>query len=154
MRDETDKAGFTSTQAIKITKITYSQLDQWDRTNFIKPSYYREKGAGHYRHYSKIDLLKFMIAKRLIAIGMDVEFLRHPFKHLEDKEIDRPKERWLVLENKILRPVDTHQYFRQTDMKAYAVLDIQAINRKLSDRLARLGMKEESKEDGFFYSAA
>ena len=46
---------------------------------------------------------------------MDIEFLRHIFKHLEEKEIDKPKERWLVLENKILRPVDTHQYFRQTD---------------------------------------
>ena len=84
-----------------------------------------------------------MIAKRLISIGMDIEFLWYTLKHLEEKEIDKPKERWLVLENKILRPVDTHQYFRQTDMKAYVVLDIQAINRKLEDRLARLGFTEE-----------
>ena len=146
MRDETDQAGFTSAQAIKITKITYLQLDQWDRTNFIQPSYFRKKGAGNYRHYSRTDLIKFMIAKRLISIGMDIEFLRHTFKHLEEKEIDKPKERWLVLENKILRPVDTHQYFRQTDMKAYAVLDIQAINSKLEDRLARLGFSEEAED--------
>ena len=77
---------------------------------------------------------------------MDIEFLRHTFKHLEEKEIDKPKERWLVLENKIFRPVDTHQYFWQTDMKAYAVIDIQAINRKLEDRLARLGFAEEAEQ--------
>lgn len=146
MRDETDQASFTSAQAIKITKITYSQLDQWDRTKIYSAVIFQKKGAGTYRHYSRTDLIKFMIAKRLILIGMDIEFLRHTFKHLEEKEIDKPKERWLVLENKILRPVDTHQYFRQTDMKAYAVIDIQAINRKLEDRLARLGFTEEAEQ--------
>ena len=146
MRDETDQADFTSAQAIKITKISYPQLDQWDRTKFIQPSYLRKKSAENYRHYSRTDLIRFMIAKRLILIGTDIEFLRHTFKHLEEKEIDKPKERWLVLENKILRPVDTHQYFRQTDMKAYAVIDIQAINRKLEDRLARLGFTEEAEQ--------
>ena len=116
-----------------------------DRTKFIQPSYFRKKDAENYRHYSKTDLIRFMIAKRLISIGMDIAFLRHTFKHLEEKEIDKPKERWLVLENKILRPVVTHQYFRQTDMKAYAVIDIQAINRKLQDRLARLGLNRRSR---------
>jgi len=56
------KTFFTPKEVAKIVGLSYRQIQYWDKTNFIKPSYRRR---GKYRLYTFQDLIQMKLAKTL-----------------------------------------------------------------------------------------
>jgi DNA-binding transcriptional MerR regulator len=67
------KSFFTPKEVQKVVGISYRQIEGWDKTNFIKPSYRRR---GKYRLYVFADLLKLKITKVLLDRGFSLHRLR------------------------------------------------------------------------------
>ena len=84
-RSDTEKY-YKSSEACKITGLTYKQLDYYDRTNFIRPSVHKAKGYGTKRAYSFNDLLKLKVIKKLLDAGISLQKLRKTKKYLELNE--------------------------------------------------------------------
>ena len=66
------KSAFTSKEVIKLTGVSYRQLDHWDRIGFINPSVLTASGKGSGRLYSFRDVLNIRVAKQLRDAGASI----------------------------------------------------------------------------------
>jgi len=64
---------YTPAQVSKLVGITYRQIQYWDTSDFIKPSYLRN---GKYRYYSAYDLCLLKVAKELRDDCFSIQELR------------------------------------------------------------------------------
>jgi DNA-binding transcriptional MerR regulator len=67
------KSFFTPKEVARIIDISYRQIQYWDKTNFIKPSYRRK---SKYRLYTFTDLFQLKISKVLRSRGFSIQKLR------------------------------------------------------------------------------
>lgn len=67
------KSFFTPKEVARIIDISYRQIQYWDKTNFIKPSYRRK---SKYRLYTFTDLFQLKISKVLRRKGFSIQKLR------------------------------------------------------------------------------
>lgn len=74
------KSFFTPKEVAKLIGISYRQIQYWDKTNFIKPSYRRR---GKYRLYTFADLLQLKVAKVLREHAFSIQRLRKTIKSLK-----------------------------------------------------------------------
>ncbi len=75
------KSFFTPKEVAKIVGISYRQMQYWDKTNFIKPSYRRR---GKYRLYTFTDLIQLKVAKTLRESQLSIQRLRKTIRSLKD----------------------------------------------------------------------
>lgn len=73
------KSFFTPKDVASIVGISYRQIQYWDKTNFIKPSYRRK---GKYRLYTFSDLIQLKVAKTLRDHNFSIQRLRKTIKSL------------------------------------------------------------------------
>lgn len=73
------KSFFTPKDVASIVGISYRQIQYWDKTNFIKPSYRRK---GKYRLYTFSDLIQLKVAKNLRDHNFSIQRLRKTIKSL------------------------------------------------------------------------
>lgn len=73
------KSFFTPKDVATIVGISYRQIQYWDKTNFIKPSYRRK---GKYRLYTFSDLIQLKVAKNLRDHNFSIQRLRKTIKSL------------------------------------------------------------------------
>lgn len=64
---------FTPREVTRILGISYRQIQYWDKTKFIGPSYRRR---GRYRLYTRTDLLTLKVAVTLHAATVSIQQLR------------------------------------------------------------------------------
>jgi DNA-binding transcriptional MerR regulator len=74
------KSFFTPKEVAKLIGISYRQIQYWDKTNFIKPSYRRR---GKYRLYTFADLIQLKVAKVLRETNISIQRLRKIIKSLK-----------------------------------------------------------------------
>ena len=74
------KSFFTPKEVAKLIGISYRQIQYWDKTSFIKPSYRRR---GKYRLYTFADLLQLKVAKVLREHAFSIQRLRKTIKSLK-----------------------------------------------------------------------
>ena len=74
------KSFFTPKEVAKLIGISYRQIQYWDKTNFIKPSYRRR---GKYRLYTFSDLIQLKVAKILRETNFSIQRLRKTIKSLK-----------------------------------------------------------------------
>lgn len=74
------KSFFTPKEVAKLIGISYRQIQYWDKTNFIKPSYRRR---GKYRLYTFADLMQLKVAKTLREESYSIQKLRKTIKSLK-----------------------------------------------------------------------
>jgi len=67
---------FSTGEAVKITGVSFYNIDYWARTKFIAPSIAEADGAGTERRYSFSDLLALRVAKELREAGVSTRSLR------------------------------------------------------------------------------
>jgi DNA-binding transcriptional MerR regulator len=93
------KIGFDSNEACRLTGVTYSQLDYWDRSGFIRPSISKAKGQGTYRIYSFIDLLCLRTAKQLKNERIPLQRIRKSLEYLKRNfpDVSHPLAIWVFL---------------------------------------------------------
>ena len=71
---------FTPKEVARLIGISYRQIQYWDKTHFIKPSYRRR---GKYRLYNFTDLIQLRVIKTLREHGSSVQRLRLTIKTLK-----------------------------------------------------------------------
>jgi DNA-binding transcriptional MerR regulator len=75
------KSTFTPKEVVKIIGISYRQIQYWDKTSFIRPSY---RSHGKYRQYTFSDLVQMKVAKMLRDHEVSIQRLRKIIKLLRD----------------------------------------------------------------------
>ncbi|MBI4858927.1 MAG: MerR family transcriptional regulator [Candidatus Riflebacteria bacterium] len=68
------KSFFTPKDVRELVDVSYRQIQYWDKSNFISPSYRRR---GKYRLYTFADVLMIKIVETLRKRGYSVQQLRH-----------------------------------------------------------------------------
>lgn len=68
--------GFRGPTVCKIVRITYRQLDYWDRTGLVEPTLKRAEGSGTQRLYSFDDVVRLKVVKRLLDTGVSLQKVR------------------------------------------------------------------------------
>lgn len=70
------KDSFSTGEAVRITGVSFRNIDYWARTKFIAPSIAEAKGTGTERKYSFSDLLALRVARELREAGVSTQSLR------------------------------------------------------------------------------
>ncbi len=81
--------GFRAPEAVRITGVTYRQLDYWARTDLVTPSIKDAHGSGSQRLYSFQDLATLKVIKRLLDTGVALQRIRKAVAHLREMD-ERP----------------------------------------------------------------
>ena len=76
---------FSTGQAVKITGVSFYNIDYWARTKFIPPSIAEADGAGTERRYSFSDLVALRVAKELREAGVSTRSLRRVVDFLRSR---------------------------------------------------------------------
>jgi len=76
----TVKNFFTPKEVVRLIGISYRQIQYWDKTNFLKPSYRRRR---KYRLYNFMDLIQLRVVKTLREHGASIQRLRRTIKSLK-----------------------------------------------------------------------
>jgi len=82
-------AGFGSTIVLKLTGVTYRQLDYWARTGLVGSSIRQAAGRGSRRVYSFPDLVALRVVARLLDAGVSLQAVRRAVEYLK-QHVDRP----------------------------------------------------------------
>src|SRR4030066_2164284 len=83
---------FNSKAVLKVTSLSFRQIDYWDRTHFIKPSVSEASGYGSVRLYSFNDLIQLKVAKTLMDKGISLQKIRKAISYLKKNmpEVEKP----------------------------------------------------------------
>jgi len=81
--------GFGSAVALKLTRVTYRQLDYWARTGLVGSSIRQAAGHGSRRVYSFQDLVALRVVARLLEAGVSLQAVRRAVEYLK-RHSDRP----------------------------------------------------------------
>lgn len=120
------KSFFTPKEVAKLIGISYRQIQYWDKTNFIKPSYRRR---GKYRLYTFSDLIQLKVAKVLRETNISIQRLRKIIKSLKSllPQVNHPLvdltfliegERILVFNGVVLMSSTSNNNYVRFDVKS------------------------------------
>lgn len=76
------KSFFTPKEVQKLVNISYRQIQYWDKTNFIQPTYRRR---GKYRLYTFSDLIQLKVARTLRDNDFSIQRLRQTMGKLKEQ---------------------------------------------------------------------
>ena len=77
---------FSTGDAVRITGVSFRNIDYWARTKFIVPSIAEAQGTGTERRYSFSDLLALRVARELREAGVSTQSLRRVVEFLRTKK--------------------------------------------------------------------
>jgi DNA-binding transcriptional MerR regulator len=77
---------FSTGDAVRITGVSFRNIDYWARTKFIVPSIADAKGTGTERKYSFSDLLALRVARELREAGVSTQSLRRVVEFLRTRK--------------------------------------------------------------------
>lgn len=83
--------GFTAKEVMRLSNLTYRQLDYWARTDFIYPSITKQSGNRTMRQYTFTDVLAIRAAMKLLSAGIPLQRLRKAVNRLQ-KELNEKNE--------------------------------------------------------------
>ncbi|MFA6006877.1 MAG: MerR family transcriptional regulator [Candidatus Paceibacterota bacterium] len=75
------KSFFTPCEVAKLVNISYRQIQYWDKTNFIRPSY---RKRGKYRLYTFANLIQLKVARTLRDHDFSIQRLRKTIVNLKE----------------------------------------------------------------------
>lgn len=75
--------GVNAKTACRISGLSYRQLDYWDRTHLIKPSFQEARGTGSVRLYAFVDLVQLRVARMLREKGISLQKIRKCLTYLK-----------------------------------------------------------------------
>src|ERR1035441_3201419 len=64
------ETGFTATQVVRITRVSYQTLNYWAKIGLVKPSVLAAQGSGSRRVYDFADLVSILVALKLRRAGI------------------------------------------------------------------------------------
>jgi DNA-binding transcriptional MerR regulator len=82
----TARDSFSTGDAVRITGVSFRNIDYWARTKFIVPSIAEAEGTGTERKYSFSDLLALRVARELREAGISTQSLRRVVGFLQTRK--------------------------------------------------------------------
>lgn len=82
----TARDSFSTGEAVRITGVSFRNIDYWARTRFIVPSIAEAQGTGTERRYSFTDLLALRVARELREAGVSTQSLRRVVEFLRTRK--------------------------------------------------------------------
>jgi DNA-binding transcriptional MerR regulator len=70
-----DKRGFTTNEASRISGASARQIDYWLRTGLVPDGSRDRTGSGHYRRWSRDDIVLLTVLARLRGCGVALSML-------------------------------------------------------------------------------
>lgn len=77
------KHGFSAGEVLKLSGLTYRQLDYWASSDFITPSIIEKVGLRTKRIYTFTDILAIRAAMRLLDAGIPLQGIRKAVNRLQ-----------------------------------------------------------------------
>ena len=77
---------FSTGDAVRITGVSFRNIDYWARSKFIVPSVAEAQGTGSERRYSFSDLLALRVARELREAGVSTQSLRRVVDFLRTRK--------------------------------------------------------------------
>jgi len=68
--------GYSTLEVVKLSGLTYRQLDYMDRTGYLRPSITAARGSGSARRYSFDDVHRLTLTRTLLDVGVSWSRLR------------------------------------------------------------------------------
>lgn len=72
----TTDLGYRAPLVCRLARVTYRQLDYWDRSSLVGPSVQTARGSGSQRLYAFADVLLVLMISRLLDAGMSLRTIR------------------------------------------------------------------------------
>jgi DNA-binding transcriptional MerR regulator/predicted RNase H-like HicB family nuclease len=91
-----ERTGFGVAAVLKLTGITYRNLDYWARTGLVRSSIKQASGRGSRRVYAFEDLVALRMVRRLRDAGVPLQAIRRAVRYLQGRG-DRPLSRFALI---------------------------------------------------------
>jgi len=139
----TDGEQFTAGQVVRVTGVSFRQLDHWTWSGFLPPSKGTRGdllGTGHARRYSFEDLVRIRAVGELRRQGVPLQVIRTALDRLQLDTADPLRTLKLVaIGGDVFVCRNREELERATDgQMAFTVLDLGAVLRQLEGRIAQL----------------
>lgn len=73
---DTVETGFTTSQVCRLAGVTARQLDYWTRTDLVSAALAQAHGSGTQRRWSREDVAFIRLVRELLALGVDLNYVR------------------------------------------------------------------------------
>jgi DNA-binding transcriptional MerR regulator len=139
----TDGEQFTAGQVVRVTGVSFRQLDHWTWSGFLPPSGGTRgdlPGTGHARRYSFEDLVRVRAVGELRRQGVPLQVIRKALDRLRPDTADPLRALKLVaIGGDVFVCRNREELERATDgQMAFTVLDLGLVLRQLEGRVAQL----------------
>ena len=140
---ETRGEKFTAGQVVRLTGVSFRQLDHWTWSGFLPPSGGTQgdlPGTGHARRYSFEDIVRIRAVGELRRQGVPLQVIRKVLNHLQPVSAGPLRELKLVaIGGDVFVCRSQQELERSTDgQMAFTVLDLGVVLRQLEGRVAQL----------------
>jgi DNA-binding transcriptional MerR regulator/predicted RNase H-like HicB family nuclease len=141
-----EHSGFGVASVLKLTGVSYRQLDHWAKTGLVRASVREATGRGSRRVYSFEDLVALRVVAQLLAAGLSVQALRRAVRYLK-RHSERPLSRLaLITDGKRLLTLteDPDKMIEATDHgQVVHAIGVEPIVRSLKATVSELGAPRE-----------
>lgn len=141
--------GIPARKAAELTQIPHTTLDYWSRTGYYRAELVDGEGRGmfHGRRYSKDDLLRLVIVRKLRKMGFSLQGLRR-VGGLKAVELDKD---WLVTNGDRLITTNRSEAVLtlMNTSRGYASVNLREVRRLVDDTLKNdqpVELEEEPEE--------
>ena len=127
------KSFFTPREVAQIVGISYRQIQYWDKTNFVRPSYRRK---GKYRLYTFLDLVQLKLARTLRSSKVSIQRLRATMSSLKTMlaNVNKPLvELTFLVDGGQILIFDGSIFLNASSEKKYIRFDVRTLRNDVND---------------------
>ena len=127
------KSFFTPREVAQIVGISYRQIQYWDKTNFVRPSYRRK---GKYRLYTFLDLVQLKLARTLRSSKVSIQRLRATMASLKTMlaNVNKPLvELTFLVDGSRILIFDGSIFLNSSSEKKYTRFDVRTLRNDVND---------------------
>jgi DNA-binding transcriptional MerR regulator len=145
-RAKTERQGFGVAAVLRLTGVSYRNLDYWARTGLVRASIRAAGGKGSRRVYAFQDLVALRLVKQLRGAGIPLQAIRRAVKYLQE-HADAPLSRLALVADgrKVLARTDDPRRMIEATGAGQVVIsvDVAPIRRELESSVAELSTARE-----------
>jgi DNA-binding transcriptional MerR regulator len=138
--------GFGVAAVLRLTKVSYRNLDYWARTGLVRSSIRQAAGKGTRRVYAFEDLVALRVVKRLRDVGVPLQSIRRAVRYLQAHAGQPLASLSLVADGKKIL-VRTDEPSRMVDAtsegQVVIMIDVAPIRRRLEAGVTELSAPRE-----------
>lgn len=141
-----ERKGFGVAAVLRLTQISYRNLDYWARTGLVRSSIRQAEGKGTRRVYAFEDLVALRLVKRLRDAGIPLQAIRRAVRYLQARA-ERPMSTLALVADgrRILALTDDPQRMvdATADGQVVVAIDVAPIRRRLEAGVTALSAPKE-----------